>query len=86
MVTVILPQAVRRVIPPLLNEVITLIKESSLVAIIAVVELSRTAQLIASRTYKPFPVLVTAALVYLAMTLTLSRLAALLERRMAAGD
>lgn len=86
MVTVILPQAVRRVIPPLLNELITLIKESSLVAVIAVVELSRTAQLIGSRTFKPFPVLVTAALIYLAMTLTLSRLTAVLERRMATRD
>jgi His/Glu/Gln/Arg/opine family amino acid ABC transporter permease subunit len=86
MVTVILPQAVRRVIPPLLNEVITLIKESSLVAVIAVVELTRTAQLIGSRTYKPFPYLVMAALIYLAMTLTLSRVTALFERRLATGD
>jgi polar amino acid transport system permease protein len=86
MVTVILPQAVRRVIPPLLNEMITLIKESSLVSTIAVVELNRTAQMISSRTYKPFPVFMTAALVYLAMTLTLSQVTGRLERRMRASD
>lgn len=83
---IILPQAFKRVIPPLVNEMITLIKESSLVAAISLVELTRTAQMIASRTYKPFPSLVLAALMYLVMTLTLSRVATALERRMQASD
>jgi polar amino acid transport system permease protein len=86
MIYIILPQAVKRVIPPLLNEMITLIKESSLVAAISLVELTRTAQLIASRTYKPFPSLVAAALIYLSMTLTLSLVAQRLERRMQVND
>lgn len=86
MIYVILPQAFRRVIPPLVNEAITLIKESSLVAAVALVELTRTAQMISSRTYKPFEVYIMAALVYLAMTLTLSNVAARLERRLKASD
>jgi polar amino acid transport system permease protein len=86
MIYIIMPQAIKRVIPPLLNEMITLIKESSLVAAISLVELTRTAQLIASRTYKPFPSLVAAALIYLSMTLTLSLVAQRLERRMQVND
>jgi His/Glu/Gln/Arg/opine family amino acid ABC transporter permease subunit len=83
---VILPQAFRRVIPPLVNELISLVKESSLVATISLVELMRTAALISSRTYKPFTAYIGAALIYLAITLTLSQIAGLLERRLAARD
>jgi His/Glu/Gln/Arg/opine family amino acid ABC transporter permease subunit len=83
---VILPQAFLRVIPPLVNEMVTLVKESSLVASIALVELTRMAQLNASRTFKPFPSLLAAAMIYLALTLTLSRLAAWLERRLHVHD
>lgn len=86
MLNVVLPQAMKRVIPPLVNEFVTLIKESSLVATISLVELTRTAQLIASRTYDPFTPYVEAALVYLVMTFSLSRLAGALERRMRASD
>jgi polar amino acid transport system permease protein len=83
---VILPQALRRAIPSLVNEVISMIKGSSLVATIALVDLTRSAQMIASRTYKPFPPLLMAALIYLVMTLSLSHLAARLERRLMASD
>ncbi len=83
---VILPQAFKRVIPPLVNETISLVKESSLVATISLVELMRTAALISSRTYKPFTAYIGAGLVYLVITLTLSQIAGLLERRLAARD
>jgi polar amino acid transport system permease protein len=83
---VILPQAFRRVIPPLVNELVMLVKESSLVAAIALVELTRMAQINASRTFKPFPSLLAAAIIYLVLTLTLSRLAAWLERRLRLHD
>jgi len=86
MLYVVLPQAFKRAIPPLVNEMITLIKESSLVAAVALVELTRAAQMIASRTYKPFEVYIMSALVYLVMTLTLSRIAARLERRLKVSD
>lgn len=82
---VILPQAFRRVIPPLVNESSTILKESSLVGTVALVELTRQAQLIQSRTFKPFTAFVGAALIYLVMTTILSRLAAVLERRLNAS-
>ncbi|MGE5674427.1 MAG: amino acid ABC transporter permease [Mycobacterium leprae] len=85
MVRIILPQAVRRVIPPLVNEIIALIKESSLVATVAIVELTRAGTLVSSRTYQPFPVYITVALIYLCMTLTLSLLSGRLERKLNAA-
>lgn len=86
MLYIILPQAFKRVIPPLLNEIVTLIKDSSLIGALALVELTRTAQLIASKTYQPFPPLVGAALLYLVMTLTLSQFSVWLERRLGVSD
>ena len=83
---VILPQAFKRVIPPMVNEMIALIKESSLVSTVALVELMRTATLISSRTYKPFTAYIGAALVYLVMTLTLSQVAGAMERRLRTSD
>ncbi|HYG58481.1 MAG TPA: amino acid ABC transporter permease [Symbiobacteriaceae bacterium] len=86
MVYIVLPQAFKRVIPPLLNEVVVLIKDSSLVGALALVELTRTAQLISSRTYKPFPALLGAAMLYLIMTFTLSQFSVWLERRLRVSD
>jgi len=86
MIYVILPQAFKQVIPPLVNEVVSLIKESSLVSAISLKELTRTAQLIGSRTFNLFPPLLGAALIYLALTLSLSRLAGVLERRLKVSD
>lgn len=86
MIYVILPQAFKQVIPPLVNEVVSLIKESSLVSAISLAELTRTAQLIGSRTFNLFPPLLAAALIYLTMTLSLSRLAGALERRLKVSD
>ncbi len=83
---IILPQAFKRVIPPLLNEMITLIKESSLVGALALVELTRSAAMVASRTYKPFPAYVSAAVIYLVMTFTLSMITERLERRLRTSD
>jgi His/Glu/Gln/Arg/opine family amino acid ABC transporter permease subunit len=76
---VIFPQALKRMIPPLGNEFILLIKSSSLVSTIAMVELTRTAQLIASATFRPMEVLVGAALIYLAMNLVLQFVLAKIE-------
>lgn len=86
MVYIILPQAFKRAVPPLLNELTALIKESSLVATVALVELTRTATMIATRTYKPFSAYISAGLIYLTITLTLSVIAGRIERRLAAGD
>lgn len=79
---IIFPQALKRMIAPLGNEFIQLIKASSLVSTIAMVELTRTAQLISSATFRPMEVLVGAALIYLAINLILSSLLSRVERRL----
>ncbi|MHB9144179.1 MAG: amino acid ABC transporter permease [Symbiobacteriia bacterium] len=83
---VILPQAFTRVIPPLVNESSALLKETSVVAMVALTDLIRSGQLIASRTYRPFPAYLSVAVLYLTMTFTLSRFASRLERRLRVND
>ncbi len=79
---IILPQAFKRMIPPLGNEFIILLKDTSLLATIGVAELTRQGQLYTSVHFVPFPTFIGVALVYLVMTLTISRLLAWLERRL----
>lgn len=79
---VIFPQAFRRMIPPLGNEFITLIKDTSLVAVIGFEELFRRGQLIVANNYRAFEIYIAVALVYLAMTLLFSQLFSWLERWM----
>lgn len=83
---VILPQAFKRVIPPLWNEFISLLKNSSLVATISVEELLRRGQLIATRTFRPMEMYLAVSAIYLVMTLALSQVAVRLERRLGASD
>jgi len=83
---VILPQAVKRVIPPLGNEFIALLKDSSLVAMIALQELTMTAKIMQGATYRPFESFLTAAVFYLIMTMVISRLMVLVERRFDLGS
>ncbi|HHY26092.1 MAG TPA: amino acid ABC transporter permease [Desulfitobacterium dehalogenans] len=83
---VILPQAFKRVIPPLGNEFIALLKDSSLVSIIALQDLMYTGKLIVSRTYQPFVIYLEVALFYLVMTLILSRFVNYTERRLGKSD
>lgn len=80
-VTVILPQAFRIVIPPLGNNVVGLIKDSSLVSYIGVNELIRQSQLLVSTTFAPFEVYTATLVLYLVVTIGVSQLFALLERR-----
>jgi polar amino acid transport system permease protein len=70
---VIVPQAIRRVLPPLLNDFISLQKDVALVSILGVVEAFRQAQIDASRDFNYTP-LVAAALLYLAVTVPLARI------------
>ncbi|MBP2655039.1 MAG: glnP 1 [Firmicutes bacterium] len=83
---VILPQAFKRIIPPLGNEFIAMLKDSSLVSVIGFEELTRRGQLIIARTYGSFEIWVTVAVIYLIMTLTISRLVDYLERRYKIDD
>ncbi len=83
---VILPQAFRRIIPPLGNEFITLLKDSSLLSVIGVMELLQNGRLYVARTYASFPVYIMVSFVYLAMTLGITRLVSWGERRLEVSD
>jgi His/Glu/Gln/Arg/opine family amino acid ABC transporter permease subunit len=78
---VILPQTVRRVLPPLTNEAVALLKDSSLVSVVALAELMRVGKEIATNSGSPTTVFLTVALFYLAMTLPLTWLVRQLERK-----
>ncbi|MGK7896998.1 MAG: ABC transporter permease subunit [Xenococcus sp. (in: cyanobacteria)] len=79
---VILPQALRRMLPPLGNEFITLIKDSSLAAVIGLEELFRQAQLIVADSYKAFEVYLFVAFIYLLLTILSSLTFKWLEKKM----
>jgi polar amino acid transport system permease protein len=79
---IILPQTIRVVLPPLGNEFIALLKDSSLVSILAVSDLLRRSREYASKTFNYFEAFTVAALVYLVLTLALSRLVSLMEGRL----
>lgn len=83
---IIVPQAFKRVIPPLGNEFIALLKDSSLVSVICFEELTRRGQLIIAKTYGSLEIWISVAVIYLAMTLTISRFVAYLERRYKTDD
>lgn len=83
---IIVPQAFKRVIPPLGNEFIAMLKDSSLVSVIGFEELTRRGQLIIARTYGSLEIWISVAFIYLIMTLTISRLVAYLERRYKIDD
>lgn len=79
---IIFPQAFRRMLPPLGNEFITLLKDTTLVTVIGFEELLRRGQLIVAVNYRPFEIFTLVALLYLALTLLSSQVFSYLERRM----
>ena len=83
---IIVPQAIKRVIPPLGNEFIALLKDSSLVSVIGFEELARRGQLIIAKTYGSLEIWFSVAIIYLVMTLSISRLVAYLEKRYNTDD
>ncbi len=78
---IIMPQAFKRIIPPLGNEFIAMLKDSSLVSVIGFEELTRRGQLVIARTYASFEIWLAVAFIYLLMTFTISRAVDYLERR-----
>ena len=79
---IILPQAVRRVLPPLGNDFIAMLKDSSLATVLAVNELTQLTRLRRSSTFRVMEAFNVAAFLYLSMTLVLSAVVRLLEQRM----
>lgn len=86
MTSIILPQAIRNILPALGNEFISLIKETSVISIIAVNDLTKMAGYVGSRTWDVIPPYVIAALFYLAMTLGLSKALGAVEKYLAKGQ
>jgi His/Glu/Gln/Arg/opine family amino acid ABC transporter permease subunit len=78
---ILVPQAVRRVIPPLTNELITLLKSSSLLSVIGLFELTHASEVIIARTFAPFEVYTAAAVLYWIMVSILARVSRFIERR-----
>lgn len=78
---VVLPQALRRVLPPLTSQAVSLIKDSALVSTIAVYDLTMEGRTIIARTFQDFEIWLVVATLYLALTLSLSGLAHRLARR-----
>ena len=83
---IVLPQAFKRIIPPLGNEFIAMLKDSSLVSVIGFEELTRSGQLIIAETYGTLEIWTCVAIIYLTLTLTISRFVAALEKRFRKSD
>ncbi len=83
---IILPQAIKNIIPPLGNEFITLIKETAIVGYVSLTDLTRVANQIASRTYDAFMPLIGAAVIYFVIIKLLTIFLGKLERRMRRSD
>ncbi len=79
---VIFPQALRRMLPPLGNEFITMVKDTSLVAVIGFEEMFRRGQLIVANNYRAFEIYAAVALIYLVLTIFSSQLFSFLEKWM----
>ena len=82
MTHIILPQALRRILPPLAGQFISLIKDSSLLGLIAIRELTKATREVVTTSLQPFELWFTCALLYLILTFSLSMFVQYLERRM----
>ncbi|WP_058302135.1 amino acid ABC transporter permease [Gorillibacterium timonense] len=83
---IILPQAVKNILPALGNEFIVVIKESSIVMVIGIADLMYNANVVRGMTFKSFETLIAAAMVYFILTFTLSKVLGVTERRLKASD
>ena len=79
---VILPQAVRNILPPLTSQAISLIKDSALVSTIAIYDLTMQGQAIIAETYLVFEIWFTVAALYLVITLALSLTVSIMEKKL----
>ena len=79
---IVIPQAIKNILPALGNEMITLLKDTSLVSVIALRDVTKQAQNIVSKTYEPYIPYISLALIYLVIVIVLTRLLGILERRL----
>jgi polar amino acid transport system permease protein len=79
---ILLPQSLRRITPPLTNEVITLVKSSSLLSVISITELTRSAQVIIAERFTPFELYAELAVYYLVIITVLSWFSEYVETRL----
>lgn len=83
---IVLPQAIKSVLPTYTSEFIVLLKETSIAGYVAINDLTKVANTIISRTFDAFFPLITAAVIYFVMTFTLSKIFGRLERRLRQSD
>ena len=83
---VVLPQAIKNVLPALANELVTMVKESSICSVLGMTELIWGAKTVATTTYKTLSPYVLAAIVYFAINFPASKIIEAIERRMRRGD
>ena len=86
LIKIIIPQAAKAVLPTYTSEFIVLIKETSVVSFIAVMDLTKAGDMIRNATYNAWIPLLTCAVIYLCLTLGLTKIFCLLEKRMARSD
>lgn len=79
---IIIPQAIKNILPALGNEMITLLKDTSLVSVIALRDVTKQAQNIVSKTYQAYVPYISLAIIYLVIVVILTKLLGLLERRL----
>ena len=83
---IVLPQAIKNILPSLVNEFIALFKETSVVGYVSIIDLTMAANLIRSRTYQPFTPMIITAIIYWICVTILTQLMKILERRLAKSD
>ncbi len=86
MIYIVIPQAVKNVLPPIGNEFIVLLKETAIVGYVSLTDLTRVANQIASRTYEAFMPLIGAAVIYFVVIKILTILLGKFERRLRKSD
>ena len=86
LISIFIPQAVKNVLHPIVNEFIVLLKETAIVGYVSLTDLTRVANQIASRTYEPFMPLIGAAVIYFVVIKILTILLERFERRLRKSD
>lgn len=82
MIYIVLPQAIKATLPTLLNEVIALLKETSVAGYVGIMDLTKAGDLIRGRTFEAFMPLIAVAIIYLVTVIVLTKVFSIIERRL----